>query len=82
MLCCHKGTFSKILLPLPIKYEVKLPLEVKPGLLPFRSRSNQRDLEHKQNFMFSTPTLPFKMFDPFWSVWYKMALAKVGVSLQ
>ena len=26
-------------------------------------------------------TLPFKMFGPFWSVWCKMALAEVGVSL-
>ena len=26
-------------------------------------------------------TLPVKMFGPFWSVWYKMALAEVGVSL-
>jgi hypothetical protein len=26
-------------------------------------------------------TLPFKMFWPFWSVWCKMALAEVGVSL-
>ena len=29
---------------------------------------------------FST-TLPVKMFGPFWSVWCKMALAEVGVSL-
>ena len=26
-------------------------------------------------------TLPIKMFGPFWSVWCKMALAEVGVSL-
>ena len=26
-------------------------------------------------------TLPIKMFGPFWSVWSKMALAEVGVSL-
>ena len=26
-------------------------------------------------------TLPVKMFGPFWSVWCKMALAEVGVSL-
>ena len=26
-------------------------------------------------------TLPFKMFGPFWSVWCKMALAEVGMSL-
>ena len=26
-------------------------------------------------------TLPVKMFGPFWSVWYKIALAEVGVSL-
>ena len=26
-------------------------------------------------------TLPVKMFGPFWSVWYQMALAEVGVSL-
>ena len=26
-------------------------------------------------------TLPFKMFCPFWSVWCKMALAEVGMSL-
>ena len=29
---------------LPIKYELKLPSEVTPGLLPFRSRSKQCDV--------------------------------------
>ena len=31
--------------------------------------------------MIKCNTLPFKMFGPFWSVWCKMALAEVGVSL-
>ena len=31
--------------------------------------------------LFLLDTLPVKMFGPFWSVWYKTALAEVGVSL-
>ena len=34
--------------------------------------------EHEVGFL---TTLPFKMFGPFWSVWCKMALVEVGVSL-
>ena len=30
---------------------------------------------------YNSCTLPIKMFGPFWSVWCKMALAEVGMSL-
>ena len=38
-------------------------------------RAQFHDLINEMN------TLPVKMFGPFWSVWYKIALAEVGVSL-
>ena len=44
-----------------------------PSVAPEYERTTVR-----QNF---EHTLPFKMFGPFWSVWCKMALAEVGVSL-
>ena len=31
--------------------------------------------------LFLAATLPVKMLGPFWSVWYKIALVEVGVSL-
>ena len=35
----------------------------------------------EQDLRYSDLTHPFKMLGPFWSVWCKMALTEVGVSL-
>ena len=47
----------------------------------FRLNIKKRCQIPKRNFVVLGGTRPFKMFGPFWSVWCKMALAKVGMSL-
>ena len=53
-------------------------LKVRQSRNDFSSRHFFQKRTNKFDF---TTTLPFKMFCPFWSVWCKMALAEVGVSL-
>ena len=50
---------------LPIKYELELPTEATPGLLPFRSRSEQCD---------QSPQVLAKMFNPEERLFFKSSV--------
>ena len=49
---------------LPIKYELKLPSEVTPGLLPFKSRSKQCELGHNHDKNFFDVGQPWRQMPP------------------